>query len=175
VGAPDSFTPSMTAPAVALPHHFIESERDRRRQIERPDMWRHDRHTHKPVSIALVQLRRQAGGLTAEDENNVARLTKWRVPEESLRLRRKEVRVAERRKVLLERIPAWPNPRIDVFPVVETRTLHLTFIQRKAKRSDEVKSSAGGEACTARVSSVPVNFGMYEYHVRRQLSRSPHD
>ena len=53
-----------------------------------------------------------------------------------------------------------------MFPVVEAGSLHLAFIQRKPEWFDEVQHGAGSEACAARVSGVPVNFGMYKYDVR---------
>src|SRR5262249_45290236 len=113
-----------------------------------------------------MQLRRQAGCFTTEDKDDIGRLTERHVPEEPLRPRGEEIRSAESGKLVFERIPAWPHTGIDMFPVVEAGTLHLPFIKRKAKRFDEVQNSAGSEAGTARVSGVPVNFGMHEYDVR---------
>ena len=81
-------------------------------------MRRQDWHRDKAVSVTLVQLRWQSGGFTPEDEDNIGP-TEWYVPEESLRLRREEVRIAETRKLFLEHIPAWPPARVDMFPVVE--------------------------------------------------------
>src|SRR2546422_11632115 len=67
-------------------------------------------------------------------------------------------------------------PTSTLFPYTtlfrSSGSLHLTFIKRKAKRFDEVQNGAGREACTARVSGVPVNFGMHEYDVRCHC-RSP--
>jgi hypothetical protein len=85
-----------------------------------------------------MQLCGQTGGFTTEDENDVGRLTERHVPEQSLRPRRKEVGCSEARKLVLERVPAWPHSRLDVFPIIETRSLYLSFIERKAQRSDEV-------------------------------------
>jgi len=133
-------------------------------------MRRQDWHSDKAVFITLMQVRWQAGGFTAEDEDDIGRFTERHVPEESLRLRREKVRSAESRKLFLERIPAWPHARIDMLPVVESGSLYLTFIQRKAQRFDEVQIGTGGKTCTARVSGVPVNLGMHEYNVRCQWS-----
>jgi hypothetical protein len=117
-----------------------------------------------------MQLCGQAGGFTPEDENDVWRFTERNVPEQSLRPRRKEVGYAEVRKLVLERAPAWPHSRLDVFPVIETGSPHLTSIERKAKRFDEVQTGSRGEACASCVSGVPVNFGMHEYDMRCQFS-----
>ena len=120
-----------------------------------------------------MQFVRQAGGFTSEDKDHIAWRTERHVPEEALCFRREEVRIAEGRKLFLERVPAWPHTRIDMFPVVEAGSLHLTFSKRKAERFDEVQNGAGGEACTARVSGVPVNFGMHEHDVGCQLLLAP--
>jgi hypothetical protein len=55
-----------------------------------------------------------------------------------------------------------------VFPVIKADALHLFLTQRKAHRLDEVQLGASGETCTARVSGVPVSFGMHECDVRCQ-------
>src|SRR5207237_10548549 len=122
--------------------------------------------------LGLVQLRWQSCRVTPDNQDDLGRFTEWHVPQESLRLRREEVWTAESRKLVLERIPVWPHARFDMFPVVEAGSLHLTFIKRKAERFDEVQNSAGGEAGTARVSGIPVNFGMHQYDVRCHC-RSP--
>ena len=56
-----------------------------------------------------------------------------------------------------------------MLPVVEAGSLHLPFGERKAKGLDEVESGSGREACAARISGVPVNFGMYKYYVCCQM------
>jgi hypothetical protein len=129
-------------------------------------MRRQHGHSDKPVSIALVQFRRQTGGFTPEDEDDIGRRAEWHIPKQSRRPRRKEVRIAKHRKLALERFPTWPHARLDMFPVVEAGPFQLTFTKRKAKRSDQVQNSPGGEARTTRISSVPVNFGMHEYNMR---------
>src|ERR1051326_7241536 len=96
----------------------------------------------------------------------MARLTERHIPEHSLCLRREKVRGSKRRKFLLEGFPAWPNARIDVLPVVQAGPFHLTFTQGKSDGFNQMQNRAGGEACTTRVSGVPVNFGMHEYDVR---------
>src|SRR5262249_31964991 len=103
---------------------------------------------------------------TSEDQDNIGRLTEWRVPEQSLCPRGEEIRIAQSRKLVLECIPAWPHTRIDMFPVVKAGALHLRFIKREAKRFDQVQNSAGSETCPARVTGVPVNFRTDEYDVR---------
>src|SRR5215467_8568378 len=129
-------------------------------------MRRQDWHGDKAVSISLVQLARKPGGFASEDKHDIGRFSEWHIPKKSLRLGREEIRIAERRQRSLERIPAWPHARIDIFPIVQAGSLHLTLIERKAKGLDEMQNGAGRKARTARVSSVPMNFGMYEHDVR---------
>ena len=62
-------------------------------------------------------------------------------------------------------VPDHGDAWSDMFPVVEPRSFHLTFIKGKAKRLDEVQNRTRGETCTPGISGVPVNFGMHEYDV----------
>ena len=74
-----------------------------------------------------------------------------RVPEESRRLRREEIWLAERRQLALERLPARPDAQVDVLPVVEAGAFHLALVEREAERLDEMQRGAGGEAGAAGV------------------------
>jgi hypothetical protein len=120
-----------------------------------------------------VQPRWQARSFTTEDKNEIARARERDVPEESLRPCGEKVRLSERRKFLLECIPAWPYARIHMFPVVKAGALDLAFMNRKSQRFDEVQSGADGEAGTPGISCIPVNFGMHEYDVRRHYCFTP--
>src|SRR5947209_7486570 len=104
----------------------------------------------------------QPSGLAPEDEHDPVRSCEWRVPEQSRRLRREEVRVAEIRELALEGTPARPHPQIDVFPVVESSAFHLAFIEREAEWLDEVQRGAGSEARSTRIPGVPVNLRVHE-------------
>jgi hypothetical protein len=53
-----------------------------------------------------------------------------------------------------------------VLPVVEAGAPHLTVVERKAERLDEMQRGPGGEACPSRVPGVPVNLWMHEDDVR---------
>src|SRR5438067_5636197 len=97
-------------------------------------MRRQDRHRHKPIRIALVQFLRQARRFSAEDQDDVARIAERHIPERSCGLGREEVRGSEGRHLLLECIPAWPDMRLDMFPVIEAGPLYLTFTELKSKR-----------------------------------------
>src|SRR5207302_7666711 len=112
-----------------------------------------------------MQLGWQPSGLAAEDEHDAVRSCEWRVPEQSRRLRREEVRVAQTRQLLFEHTPIGPHTQIDVFPVVESRAFHLAFVEREAEWLDEVQGGAGSEARSARVPGVPVNLWMHENDV----------
>ena len=129
-------------------------------------MRRHDGHAYETVFVSLVQILRQAGGFTSENKDDIGGFAERSVPEHTCRFSREEVRIAQVWKFLLENTPAWPYPRLDVFPVVEARSLHLAFTKRKAERFDEVQESAGSKACAAGISRVPVNFRMHEYDMR---------
>ena len=118
--------------------------------------------------ISLVKFSRQHAGLTPEDKHHILRCTKRRVPEESCRLCREEIWIAECWQLLLERLPVRPDAQVDVFPVVEAGPLHLALVERKAERLDEMHGSAGGQARSARVSGIPVNLWVHEYDVCRQ-------
>jgi hypothetical protein len=47
-----------------------------------------------------------------------------------------------------------------VLPVVETSSLHLLVVERKAERFDEVQGCSGCQARPADVAGIPVNLGM---------------
>ena len=132
-------------------------------------MRRQNRHRDESVGITPVQLWRQAGGFTTEDENEIRMLAKRRVPEKSLCSRREEIWDAEGWKLFLKRFPSGPYLRLHVFPVVKPRALQLPFLKRKAERTDQVQAGVCRETSAACVSGVPVNLRMDEYDVGRQL------
>src|SRR5262249_53349996 len=82
-----------------------------------------------------------------------------------------EERLAERRQLLLECLPTRPHANVDVLPVVETRALHLTLIEREAERLDEMQRGAGGEAGATCGARVPVNPWMDEDDVNAHRAR----
>ena len=108
---------------------------------------------------------RQSAGFAPKDKYDTIRCTERRIPDEPRRLCREEIWLAERRQLPLERIPARPHPQVQVHPIVEARALHLTLVERKAERLDEMQCGAGSEARTASVPGVPVNLWMHEYDV----------
>src|SRR5437764_6784272 len=97
-----------------------------------------NRHRDEAFAIAFVQLRGQSSGLSAKHENDVVALIERRIPEQPSRFRREEPRLAKRRELALEHLPARPHPQVDVLPVVESRALHLAFVEREAERLDEM-------------------------------------
>ena len=100
---------------------------------------------------------------------DIRRRSERYVPQESLRLsprRSTDCRGSEARSRTHPSLATRADQTCS--PVVEPGPLHLAFIERKAKWFDEVQNSAGGEAGTACVSGVPVNFGMQR--VRRVSS-----
>ena len=132
-------------------------------------MRRQDGHGNEPTAISLMDVRRQAAGLTPEDQNDTVAGAEWRVPQELRRLRRKEVRFAEPRQLDFERVPAWPDAQVHMLPVVKAGAFHLTLVEREAEWLDEVQNCAGSEARSARVAGVPVNLRMHEDYVDRQV------
>lgn len=118
--------------------------------------------------IPFVQRFGQAARLAPEHEDDVLRSAQWRVPEEARGLCREEERLTERRQFLLEGIPAWPHPKVDILPVVEASSLYLPFVEREPQRLHEMQRRADGEAGATRVPRVPVNLGMNQDNVQGQ-------
>src|SRR5690242_3423570 len=75
----------------------------------------------------------------------------------------------------MEGLPIVPYPDIDVLPVVEPRALYFLVIEREAEGSDEMEGRSGGEAGSARVAGVPVNFRMDERDVDRHSAYNTPD
>src|SRR5262249_23943200 len=66
-----------------------------------------------------------------------------------------------------ERFPTRPDSKVDVLPVIESGAFQLAFVEREAKRTNEVQRRTDREAGAPRVSRVPVNLRMHEHDVRR--------
>jgi hypothetical protein len=62
----------------------------------------------------------------------------------------------------LEGVPVVPDADVDVFPVVETGSLHLPVVEREAERPDEVKGGTDRKAGAAGVAGVPMDFRVDE-------------
>ena len=116
-----------------------------------------------------MELGWQTGGLPSENQHDVWRLHQRRVPEDATALCREKVWVANGGEVFVERTPTRPYPRLDVFPIIEPGALHLALMKRKPERLDEVQRGARSQTGPARVPGVPMNFGMHEDDVCRQV------
>src|SRR5687767_3674943 len=156
-----------------LAKRLVDGDADAGREVERSNTRRQDWHRDKPIAISLVKLGRQPPGLTAEDQRDISADAERRVPYQSRRLGREEIRVAERRQLALERLPVRPDAHVDMLPIVEAGALDLTFVERKAERCDEVQHGARGETGSACITGVPVNLGVDEHDVDCQLAAAP--
>src|SRR5258705_1947862 len=77
-----------------LPKHFIHRDPHARREIERADAGRQDRHRDQPIAVSILKLGRQPAGFTAEDQDDAVRGTEPRVPDQPRRSGREEIRLA---------------------------------------------------------------------------------
>src|SRR4051812_30442340 len=68
-----------------------------------------------------------------------------------------------------ERIPIRPHPQVDVLPIVQTRALDSTVVQREAQWFDEMKGRASGQAGAAGVAGVPMDLRVDEDNVHSRL------
>src|SRR4051812_34061939 len=103
---------------------------------------RHNRHREHAIAVSLMDGRRQSAGLATEDEHCVTRLAKWRIPEGASAFGGEEIGLAEFRKLQLEIFPAVPEPRRDVLPIIQARSLHLAIVEGEAERLHEMELRA---------------------------------
>src|SRR5262249_38274993 len=100
-------------------------------------------------------------------QHDVLRRGERRVPDETSRSGREEVRLAQRGQLALEGLPVRPHPQVDVLPVIEPGAAHLALVERKAERLDKMEGGAGREARAPSVAGIPVNLWMHEDDVYR--------
>ena len=127
-----------------------------------------NRHRNHAIGIARMNGWRKSSRLAAEHEHDVTRLAKRDVPQQSSALRRKKVRFSEARELPLEFLPAFPEAKVHVLPVVEPRSSQLALVEREPERLHEMQHRAGGKTGAAGIAGVPVNLRVNEHDVERQ-------
>src|SRR5688572_21273225 len=119
----------------------------------------------------------QARCFAAEDQHDIRRSAERCVPEQPRGLRGEEERLTQRRQPTLERDPVGPHAQVDILPVVESRPLDLTLVEREPEWLDEMQRGADRETRPAGVAGVPVNLRVHQNHMQRprhwMFSRTP--
>ncbi len=70
-----------------------------------------------------------------------------------------------RRRIFQEIVKIIPDYQLNIFPVVQSGSFHLTTFKRKPQGPDEMQTGTRGQAGTADVAGIPVDFRRHQDNV----------